>query len=157
MNIELGVHTFNRADREMTIDASKLSPEIVTELVYHGLTQKIGDAAAGKKGMVAAEAMRKVIDALLAGDWGVRRTGGGKAGTTPLERAAKAIAELDFMAVSAEKRNAAVAKVMADKGMEKAAARAAIIAAMAQDERRIARAEASLAEQGGIDLGGLDL
>jgi hypothetical protein len=153
----LTTHTFTRAGYDMTIDAGALAPDIVTELVYHGLTQKIGDAAAGKKGGEAKAAMQKVIDALLAGDWGVRRTGGGKAGATPLEKAAKAIAELDFMAVSADKRNAAVAKVMADKGMEKAAARAAIIAAMAQDERRIARAEASLAEQGGIDLGGLDL
>lgn len=81
------IHSFTRAGVEMSIDIKKLSPEIIDQLVRHGLTQKIGDAAANAKavaletGVSVADAakamMEKVRDALLAGDWGTVRTGGG--------------------------------------------------------------------------------
>lgn len=92
------VHTFTRAGVEMSIDIAKLSPEIIDQLIRHGLTQKIGDAAANAKAIAAetkstvAEAaegmMMKVRDALLAGEWGTVRTGGaGISETVAIQRA----------------------------------------------------------------------
>jgi hypothetical protein len=78
-------HTVARAGHELVSDMTKLSADMIAELVYHGLTQKVGDAAAGKKGADALAAMQKVMDALLNGDWGVKRTGGGNAGLGRLE------------------------------------------------------------------------
>lgn len=80
------IHSFTRAGVEMSIDISKLTPDIIEQLIRHGLTQKIGDAAANAKAVatetgvpiadVAKAMMEKVRDALLAGDWGTVRTGG---------------------------------------------------------------------------------
>lgn len=80
------VHSFTRAGVDMEIDIARLSPEIVDQLTRHGLTQKIGDAAANAKAVAAetgvpiADAakamMEKVKDALLSGDWGAVRAGG---------------------------------------------------------------------------------
>lgn len=71
------VVTFKRAGEERTFNIEGLPSDIIEELVIHGLTQKIGDAAAGKSGDDATAAMQKVHDALSNGDWGVKRTGGG--------------------------------------------------------------------------------
>lgn len=69
--------TFKRAGEDRTFDIEGLAGDIIEELVIHGLTQKIGDAAAGKSGDDATAAMQKVHDALMRGDWGVKRSGGG--------------------------------------------------------------------------------
>lgn len=69
-------HNVNRAEQNVTIDLTKLNAETIAQLVLHGLTQKIGDAAAGKKGDEALASMQKVMDQLLAGDWTARRGGG---------------------------------------------------------------------------------
>ena len=91
------VHTFTRAGIEMSVEIDGLSPEIIAQLIRHGLTQKIGDAAANAKS-VAAETgisvsdaakgmMEKVRDSLLAGDWGVTREGnGGVSEETAIQR-----------------------------------------------------------------------
>lgn len=68
------------------VETGKLSPEIIAELVQHGLTQKVADAASAAKS-VAEEAgeeveavteslMTKARDGLYAGEWS-RRSGGG--------------------------------------------------------------------------------
>lgn len=79
--------SFDVASRGMsvTVDLSKLSPEIVAKLVLHGLTQKVADAAAGagkvagdgadaeKVALTGKALMQKVVDNLVAGNWGIER------------------------------------------------------------------------------------
>lgn len=65
--------TFTRAGHEVTFAVASLPPAILAELVSHGLTQKVGDAAAGKSGDEALSKMQMTYEALAAGDWGVRR------------------------------------------------------------------------------------
>jgi hypothetical protein len=85
--------TFKRAGEDRTFDIAGLPGDIIEELVIHGLTQKIGDAAAGKSGDDATAAMQKVHDALREGNWGVKRSGGGGDGLTDIQRAIIAIAD----------------------------------------------------------------
>ena len=90
------VHTFTRAGVQLSVEIDRLSPEVQRLLMLHGLTQKIGDAAANAK-VAAAEAempvaemaeamMMKVRDALYAGDWGVSRSGSGVSEETAIQR-----------------------------------------------------------------------
>jgi len=78
--------TFKRAGEERTFSIEGIPADMIEELVYHGLTQKIGDAAAGKSGDEATAAMQKVHDALLAGNWGVKRTQSGGDGLDDEQR-----------------------------------------------------------------------
>ena len=94
-------------DTVVSVDMASLTADIVTKLVVHGLTQKVGDAAAsaladaGFKGMKyadltaaqqaevqknAKDAMQKVADALTAGDWGIERTGAAGVSALAAER-----------------------------------------------------------------------
>lgn len=68
-------HAVNRSEHEIEIDLNRINAETLAQLVLHGLTQKIGDAAAGKKGDEALAAMQKVMDQLYAGEWTMRRAG----------------------------------------------------------------------------------
>jgi len=56
----------------MTFDASKLPEAIQANLMPYGMSQKLGDAAAGKAGQTAVDAINKVWDGLMKGDWSVR-------------------------------------------------------------------------------------
>lgn len=56
----------------MTFDVSKLPAGIQANLAPYGLSQKLGDAAAGKEGKDAVDSIQKVWDGLLKGDWSVR-------------------------------------------------------------------------------------
>src|SRR5690606_24916362 len=71
---------------EVSLDLSKLSPDIVARLVIHGATQKVADAASGAAKLVSDEVtieqateslMTKARDALVAGEWSQRSGGGG--------------------------------------------------------------------------------
>jgi hypothetical protein len=53
-------------------DFAKLPPEIQKNLGPFGLGHKLGDAAAGKSGQEALDAIQKVYDGLVKGDWLVR-------------------------------------------------------------------------------------
>ncbi len=59
-------------------DFKKLPPEIQTKFGPFGLSHRIGDAAAGKKGKEAVEAMDKVWKGLMEGNWTVRAPAGEK-------------------------------------------------------------------------------
>ena len=78
IEIELSTFTFRRADHVIEVNPEGLNADIIAQLVYHGATQKIGDAAAGKSGDDAEKAMLAVRDTLYAGDWGRARTGNGE-------------------------------------------------------------------------------
>lgn len=77
-------HTVTKGPRDKTwsanvsVDVTKLSPEIIAKLAMHGLHQKVADSAAGATNETeAVAAMQKAIDALLAGDWSSRGAGDG--------------------------------------------------------------------------------
>jgi len=53
-------------------DFNKLPDDIKAKLGPFGLNHKLGDSAAGKAGADAEEAISKVWDGLMAGDWSVR-------------------------------------------------------------------------------------
>ena len=56
----------------LTFDASKLPAAIQANLMPFGLSQKVGDAAAGREGQEAVDSMQKVFDGLMKGDWSTR-------------------------------------------------------------------------------------
>lgn len=78
---DTGIVTFRAAGEDgkfetaVEIDPAELSDDIQEKLMVHGLLSKIGDAAAGKSGQEAAEAMQKVAEQLREGHWTVRRQG----------------------------------------------------------------------------------
>lgn len=53
-------------------DFNVLPDDIKAKLGPFGLNHKLGDSAAGKTGTEAEEAIQKVWDGLMAGDWSVR-------------------------------------------------------------------------------------
>lgn len=55
-----------------SFDVADLPANVQEALVPFGLSHKLGDAAAGRKGTEAEEAIQKVWDGLLKGDWTVR-------------------------------------------------------------------------------------
>jgi hypothetical protein len=46
--------------------------KVAEQLTMYGVSQKLGDAAAGKDGKEAVEAITKVADGLISGDWSIR-------------------------------------------------------------------------------------
>ncbi len=56
----------------MTFDFSQLPQKIQKAFGPFGLGHKLGDSAAGRKGKDAEEAIKKVWDGLMNGDWSVR-------------------------------------------------------------------------------------
>ena len=65
--------SFKRAGQIFTVDSTTMPAAIIADIVYHGFTQKIGDAAAGKDGDEAYDAMVKVYESLQKGNWGRER------------------------------------------------------------------------------------
>jgi hypothetical protein len=55
-----------------TFDPSTLPENVKDQLPAFALSHKLGDAAAGKSGIEAEEAITKVWEGLVAGDWSVR-------------------------------------------------------------------------------------
>jgi len=61
------------AKGEMIFPISTLNPEIIKRLAEHGLSQKLGDAAASTSdGLEAEEKIETCWNALVAGDWSTR-------------------------------------------------------------------------------------
>lgn len=96
-------------DRNVSVDVSKLSADIIAKLVAHGVTQKVGDAAANAKALsggdeskapdIAESLMTTVARNLEAGKWGKTRN------------AFAAVSSLDKMM-----RSIALSKIMAKIG-----------------------------------------
>ena len=57
---------------EKTFDFLELPEAIQEKLGPFGLNHKLGDAAAGKSGVEAEEAIQRVWEGLMSGDWSVR-------------------------------------------------------------------------------------
>lgn len=92
----------------MVFDPADLSEDIQQKLIPFGLGHKLGDAAAGKSGTEAEEAIEKVWEGLKSNDWSVR------APATP-KVSLKDIAS-NFANLSDEDKEAA-AKLMASLGI----------------------------------------
>lgn len=56
----------------MTFDTTELPENVQSALVPFGLGHKLGDSAAGQSGVDAENAIQKVWEGLLKGDWSVR-------------------------------------------------------------------------------------
>ncbi len=59
-------------ETEMKFDFTELPEEIQSLFGPFGLSQKLGDSAAGKKGQEAVDSIMKVWEGLKAGNWTVR-------------------------------------------------------------------------------------
>jgi hypothetical protein len=57
----------------MTFDCAELSKETCEKLIPFGASHKLGDAAAGRSGKDAEEAITKVWEGLLKDEWTVRQ------------------------------------------------------------------------------------
>lgn len=66
---------------EQTFDFTALPPDIQSKLGPFGLSHKLGDAAAGKAGAEAEEAINKVWEGLMNSDWSVRAPAAPKVST----------------------------------------------------------------------------
>ena len=56
----------------LKFDFAKLPEAIQTSFGPYGMSQKLGDAAAGKSGQTAVDSINKVFEGLMKGDWTVR-------------------------------------------------------------------------------------
>jgi hypothetical protein len=73
------VLTITAGEKVMTFDIKKYSPAIRAHLELHGLSQKLGDAAASAENVTeAAEFIMKVNEGILKGDWSTRAPAGEK-------------------------------------------------------------------------------
>lgn len=75
--------------KTIRLDAGQLRAEVIGQAIMHGLKQKLVDAAAisrdtatGKAATIDTkyDAVKEVLDRLLAGEWNKRREGGGATG-----------------------------------------------------------------------------
>lgn len=66
---------------EMAFDFDSLPQEIKSKLGPFGLSHKLGDAAAGKTGVDAEEAINKVWEGLVGNDWTTRAPAAPKVST----------------------------------------------------------------------------
>lgn len=70
--------TEGTSKKVVSYDLAKLNDSIKFNLSMHGLSQKLGDAAAGKTGEESLKSIQVVYDGLLKGDWTVRAPAGEK-------------------------------------------------------------------------------
>lgn len=77
--VEGNVLTITAGDKVMKFEIANYPVNIQDNLKMHGLSQKLGDAAAGADSAAeAAEFITKVNDALLKGEWATRAPAGEK-------------------------------------------------------------------------------
>lgn len=95
------IEVLEGAQGEMRFDFNSLPDDICTKMGPFGLNHKLGDSAAGKTGVEAEEAINKVWQGLLDGDWSVRAPSAPKVST-------KVIAD-NFSNLSEDEQNAAKA------------------------------------------------
>jgi hypothetical protein len=79
----------------MTFDVAELSEEVCQKLIPFGASHKLGDAAAGRTGKDAEEAIQKVWDGLLKGDWSVRQAAAPKVSITQVKDALANMSDAD--------------------------------------------------------------
>lgn len=164
IKIELPDHMdIKRGGEVVRIAFGNMNASIIAQLVMHGATQKVGDAAAGKSGDEARSAMEAVMTALANGEWGRQRAANG---ATEFDRVARSVTKARLKAkLSAEdfKRgvgdlDAAEQAEMLDKVFAKneAALRPIVEAEVARRAEERKR-KAELDKKVNVDLDGIDL
>jgi hypothetical protein len=96
---EEGVQILFSNEQVVAVQLSELSPEIVTQLALHGLSQKLGDSYAGVKGDAeeAVSLASAVAERLKNGEFNAKREGtGGTGKVTDLARALAEVAKKDL-------------------------------------------------------------
>ena len=126
-----GFVRFEFADGEiLQCDAEKIRGDIVTRLVLHGISQKVGDAYAGAESVKEARLMAQAVwNNLVAGLWAVKATRGGKivealhrATKQPLEVCLEKWAGMDETKQKALRKHPDIKRALADMEAERAAA-----------------------------------
>ena len=69
----------------MTFDTATLSDDIQAKFIPFGAGHKLGDSAAGKEGQEAVDAINKVWEGLVNGDWSVRAPAAAKVSLTDIK------------------------------------------------------------------------
>lgn len=98
---EIKITSLGGNEGQMSFEFLELPEDIQEKLGPFGLGHKLGDAAAGKRGSEAEEAIQRVWGGLMAGDWSVRAPASPKVSV-------KAIAE-NYEKLSADEQGAAKA------------------------------------------------
>lgn len=94
---------------ELVFDFGELPVEIQSKLGPFGLGHKLGDAAAGKAGQEAIDAINKVFDGLMKSDWSVRAPQGEKVSKTAIKAKLEALSAEEQEAVKAALAKAGIA------------------------------------------------
>lgn len=103
--------TEGKTGEVMKFDFGKLPKAIQESFGPFGMSHKLGDAAAGKKGQDAVDSINKVWEGLMAGNWSVR------APAAPKVTKKAIIGKLEEMPEGPEKEVAK--KLLADLGLFK--------------------------------------
>lgn len=151
---------FKRAGHTFRVAFGNLNADIIAQLVMHGVAQKIGDSAAGKSGDDALKAMQATYDALVAGNWGRTRAGGG--GVSEFQKIARTITRERLKAkISAEQYKAAITDADAadrDKLLDELFAKnEATLRPLVEKEVKRREAERKAKAEVSIDIGGMDI
>ena len=133
-----GVSIAFESGEVVAVELDQLSPDIVTKLARHGLSQKLGDSYAGAELNEAHELAQSVVDRLIANEWTQAREGGGVSRVSMLVEALAAATgktsdeALEVVKGMSEdqkkelKKHPAIAKEMATIAAERAVAKAAL-------------------------------
>jgi hypothetical protein len=92
--------------QSVTVDADDLTPEIQEAAMMHGLSQKLGDSAAGLDGQEALDAVTTVATGIVNGDWKTKAPAAKSVKLADLQKVLDAMPE--------EMRKAAVAQLSAE-------------------------------------------
>lgn len=123
-----------------------LSPEMVTKLAIHGMSQKIGDSYSGEDAANCQTIAEKTLEALQKGEWSSRSGGGAGPRISQLAEALSRvtgqevkdcvakIAEMDDDSKKDVRAHPQIKAAMAEIKLEKATADAEKAAASADDE-----------------------
>jgi len=126
-----GFVRFEFADGEvLQCDADKIRGDIVTRLMLHGISQKVGDAYAGAESITEARLMAESVwRNLTSGLWAVKATRGGKIVEAlhrvtgrSIEECLEKWAAMDDAKQKALRKHADIKRVLAEMEAERAAA-----------------------------------
>lgn len=145
VDVPAGTITFKFGHgEEIVVNANELTPDIQKHLMLHGLSQKLGDSYSDADGnsTVAVGMLKGVLEGLQKGVWTTRTPGEGKGGGLlaealsratgkPLADCAKKVGEMDKDKRAALRKHASIAPILAKIEAERAAEKAAKLAANA--------------------------
>lgn len=147
---------FLESGEVLSFDIGTLKPETVVQAACHGLVQKLGDAAAGKQGDEAYDAVMAVYERLVAGDWSKARE---SAGPRPSMVAEAVIRAKEAAGLTVDKAAILAKYTGKDAGDARKAALSNAAVKAAYDQLKLesaqARAAKSQAAASGVDVSSL--